>query len=235
MSQPRPLPPRVVHRGTHLTRPQWIAPLAAVALLGCAEGGTPEVAVAETAVVTPAPIVAPAPVLTPAQVASDDAVRETMVVPTMTVVTPDLTLTPELGLAAPEVLDEITWPETFQPPVPVLVPTAYAALGDATWTSGEHWYAVSLPVVDGVSVYVSGTRQRAERPADRDELLGTGYNPVGPNTSSSHSVWTVHFMAYGIAYTLDVECSAGGIDDRCADDTMALNIYDSLVRVEGIR
>ena len=180
------------------------------------------------------PLESRAPILTAEQVAIDDAVRRTMELPTLSLSEINFNLTPEIMSAPKMLVDQLDWPDNFSSPVPILVPNDHAGLQDAYWISGEHWYSASIPAHNGIGLYISGSQQTMDRPDLREELLAAGYDPVGPHFSATHGVWSVHFMAYGIAYMLDVECSAGADDARCADDVFARSVFESLVYVEEI-
>lgn len=118
-------------------------------------------------------------------------------------------------------------------PVPVLVPSRLDALREAEPTVGDHWYAVMLEV-DGREVTVEGDRVAR---VDEDLLRSTeGEETVeeGFVVSQTHGVMTVAFTAFGVAYSVDVECEHLDDSGACTRPDFAVELVDDFARLGGL-
>lgn len=134
------------------------------------------------------------------------------------------------GSGLPEVVRE----PLSQSPVPVLVPDRPEALHEAEPTVGEHWYTVMLEV-DGREVTVEGDRvARVDadlvRSAEGEKRADQGFL-----VSQTHGVMTVAFTAFGVAYSVDVECERVDDSGRCTQPDFAVDLVDDFARLGGLR
>jgi hypothetical protein len=120
-----------------------------------------------------------------------------------------------------------------QSAVPVLVPRDADVLDSAIVTLGDDWYAASLKD-DGASLHIRGTRRSFDFQGDvwtpQEKALGDDYT-----LTRTHQLVSVSFGAFGIAYTLDVECSRPMDDVRCTEDTYVLDLANDLAVAGGLR
>ncbi len=111
-------------------------------------------------------------------------------------------------------------------PVPVLLPDRQLLIGTAQITTGPEWYAASI-TDDDVSIYVSGVAKVVRVPgAQHDEPPGFGDHAHSLNRSEG--IVEINFKAFGIYYTLTVECYDHQNDPRCTQDDYAVQLADEL-------
>lgn len=130
--------------------------------------------------------------------------------------------TPALQLALPE----RERPKLGEIEVPVLLPDDPKLLSSLLITHHHDWYAAAMED-NGVDVYVRGNRKAFVVPALQ------GIEVPDYSVTRVHEILTVSWRAYGVAYTLDVECFAPLEDPRCTNDDYALSLAKSLKLAGG--
>lgn len=114
--------------------------------------------------------------------------------------------------------------------LPVLLPNRPSLLVNATPTHGPTWYAVSLKSEDH-SVFIAGDRRERFVPGVSDNAESPPDFEVRVTRSRGivHATW----KAFGVAYTLDVECAAPLQDPKCTHDDYARELAGSVAFAGG--
>lgn len=115
-------------------------------------------------------------------------------------------------------------------PVPALVPSQPSMLATATPTRGATWYAVSIPL-DEHTVFLTGNRSEVFVPGISDRA--TARRSFEPRISRSRGVVSASFLAFGVAYTIEVECARPFEDVRCTEDAYVLELLAGLAVAGG--
>ena len=111
-------------------------------------------------------------------------------------------------------------------PVPVLLPDRQKLIGAALITTGPEWYAAAINQ-DDVSIYVSGVAKVVRVPGSQhDEPPDFGDHAHSLNRNEG--IVEISFKAFGIYYTLSVECYDHQNDPRCTQDDYAIQLADEL-------
>ncbi|MGM0556568.1 MAG: hypothetical protein ACQEVA_09355 [Myxococcota bacterium] len=114
--------------------------------------------------------------------------------------------------------------------VPVLLPDNDALLESATYTAQDDWYAAAMEG-DGVSVYVSGTREEFVHPS----IDARKIDEQEPRITQNELIMTMAFKRWGAAYTVEVECARPSEDSRCEDEGYIREVGRSLGLAGGLR
>lgn len=118
--------------------------------------------------------------------------------------------------------------------VPVLMPGLPELVEAAFITHGEYWYAVSMQQGDH-SVLIQASRMAF---ADDEEHAPKIEKPVegqALEVSRNSLIATVVFPAFGLIYTIDVECENPDSNPHCTEDDYILDVAKSLVLAGGAR
>ncbi len=115
-------------------------------------------------------------------------------------------------------------------PVPALVPQASPLLSVGTATRGPSWYALSMRL-DGHTVFVSGNRTEVFVPGVSDTR--TAPLDFDARVSRSRGVVSATFLAFGVAYVLEVTCDRPFDDVRCTEDDYVRSLLADLVVAGG--
>jgi len=114
--------------------------------------------------------------------------------------------------------------------LPVLLPRDAALLAGAVITGGPTWYAASLHP-SGHHITINGRRVAVHQPALAADIPEDRRRQPGETSlSRAHGIVTVAFDAFGVSYSLEVECEAPTTDERCTGDEYG----PSLVRGLGV-
>jgi hypothetical protein len=115
-------------------------------------------------------------------------------------------------------------------PIPALLPPHAELLSSAVVTTGPAWYGAHLPL-DGATVYIQGTLATHPTPP------GVAATPpdAAPSLTRSHGIVTSSFRAFGVAYTVHVECERPFEDPRCVDDGFIEGLVNGLAVAGGRR
>ncbi len=113
---------------------------------------------------------------------------------------------------------------------PVLLVDDVGLLRTAETVVGPTWHAVSMTGPD-YSVYIHASAAALHVPGVRRPPVRTPSLAV-PRVSRTHEIVTAHFVAWGVAWDVDIEC-LGGIDHPlCGDDVLIHALLKSLRRLE---
>ena len=113
---------------------------------------------------------------------------------------------------------------------PVLLPDRSALLRSAQVTFGPSWHGVSMQTLD-YSVYVHASARAIAVPGIRRPPVRVPSLKV-PRISRTHDIVTAHFVAWGFAWDVDIECMGGSAHPLCADDILVHELMRSLKRLE---
>jgi hypothetical protein len=116
---------------------------------------------------------------------------------------------------------------------PVLLPSRVALLETAEAVVGSGWHAVSMHDSD-YSVYVHASAAAIEVPGIRRPPVRPPSLAV-PRISRTHEIVTAHFVAWGVAWDVDIECLGGLDHPLCGDDVLVHELIRSLRRLAGPR
>ena len=111
-------------------------------------------------------------------------------------------------------------------PVPVLLPDQQKLIGAALITTGPEWYAASMSE-DDVSVYVSGVAKVVRVPG-AEQYEPPAFGDHAHSLNRSEGIVEISFKAFGIYYTVSVECYDHQNDPRCTQDDDAVQLADEL-------
>ena len=111
-------------------------------------------------------------------------------------------------------------------PVPVLLPNQQKLIDAALITTGPEWYAASMSE-DDVSVYVSGVAKVVRVPG-AENYEPPSYGDHANSLNRSEGIVEISFKAFGIYYTLSVECYDHQNDTRCTQDDYAVQLANEL-------
>jgi hypothetical protein len=115
-------------------------------------------------------------------------------------------------------------------PVPVLAPTTLS-FDRPTFVIGAEYYALTGHV-DGATIAIQGTRA-AHRYEDIAPVAGDRVlRGVRGFVSMNEGIRTTSWIENGVAYSLDVECSARD-DARCSSDAFAVELVEHLAFAGG--
>ncbi len=119
---------------------------------------------------------------------------------------------------------------TSERQAPLLLPEDAALLRTAELVSGPTWHAISLKGARfSVSVHAAAAAIEIKG------MLATPQAPPplsDPLLSRTHDIVTAHFVAWGAAYDVDVECLGGLEHPMCGDDALVRDLVLSLRRVD---
>ena len=113
---------------------------------------------------------------------------------------------------------------------PILLPERSALLRSAQVTFGPSWHGVSMQTLD-YSVYVHASARAISVPGIRRPPVRIPSLKV-PRISRTHDIVTAHFVAWGVAWDVDIECMGGVEHALCADDVLVHAFIRSLKRLE---
>jgi hypothetical protein len=135
--------------------------------------------------------------------------------------------------AAYRQLDPGLLPEQAREPlsrieIPALLPSDAAALAGAVITVGRGWYGAHLPL-EGATLYLQGTLDTHPAPAG----AGAVEPADGVRTTRAHGIVTSSFRAFGVAYTVHLECASPFEDPRCVDDAFVDGLVAGLAVAGG--
>jgi hypothetical protein len=116
---------------------------------------------------------------------------------------------------------------------PVLLPERAGLLRSAEAIIGPSWHAVSMRSSD-YSVYVHASARAIDLPGVRRPPVRIPSLNV-PRISRTHDIVTAHFVAWGAAWDVDIECLGGVEHPLCGDDILVHELLRSLKRVDGAR
>ena len=111
-------------------------------------------------------------------------------------------------------------------PVPVLLPDRQKLISAALITTGPEWYAASMSE-DDVSVYVSGVAKVVRVPG-AEHYEPPAYGDHAYSLNRSEGIVEINFKAFGIYYTVSVECYDHQNDPRCTGDDYAIQLTNQL-------
>lgn len=94
--------------------------------------------------------------------------------------------------------------------IPVLAPNVEGLLEHGLVTTGQGWYAISIPT-DNHTVVVTGTGLAFEAPDGPATYMG-------PLSTRMDMIVEVGFVRFGVAYSVEVECAMPNDDPRCTQD-----------------
>ena len=114
---------------------------------------------------------------------------------------------------------------------PVLLPADAPLLRSAQAVVGPHWHAVSMQASD-YSVYVHASAAPIAVPGIRRPPVRLPSLAV-PRISRTHEIVTAHFVAWGIAWDVDIECLGGLEHPLCGDDILVHDLLRRLRRLEA--
>lgn len=127
---------------------------------------------------------------------------------------------------SPERVSEDVRKQAEASPVPVLVPDDDALLATLQLTTGPTWYGAAMRG-DDFSVVIHGTNAQHSLPGGglKEKPDPHAGRPV---LSRTHAIVNVAFQAYGVAYSLDIDCQDPMNNPRCAEDAFAWELVEGL-------
>lgn len=121
-------------------------------------------------------------------------------------------------------------------PVPVLVPKTKGLLENLEIVVREQFVAASGDGTgehEGVHVFVSATklahRYSSHKPIERTHTVRSLPGWVLQN----EGIWSANWEEHGVSYLVEVECSAPGSDNRCANSDYLMKLTNELSFVGG--
>ncbi|MGD2100231.1 MAG: hypothetical protein PVG35_21870 [Desulfobacterales bacterium] len=123
-------------------------------------------------------------------------------------------------------LSELQKEQIETAPVPVLLPEQQKLIDAALITTGPEWYAASMSE-DDVSIYVSGVAKVVRAPG-AEQYDPPAYGDHAHSLTRSEGIVEINFKAFGIYYTLSVECYDHENDTRCTQDDYAVELANEL-------
>ncbi len=115
--------------------------------------------------------------------------------------------------------------------VPVLLPNRVQLLKSMILVPEKYWYAASIDQGEH-SIFIEGSAKEAEPPGLGSDNLPL-YGDYQRSAEQREGIMELDFTAFGIAYTVHVECSDWQHDPRCTEKTYILGIADDLVMAGG--
>ena len=114
---------------------------------------------------------------------------------------------------------------------PILLPERPELLREAQVTSGPSWHGVAMRGID-YSVYVHASAVPIDVPGVKRPPVRIPSIAV-PRISRTHEIVTAHFVAWGSAWDVDIECLGGLDHPLCGDDILVHALIRTLKRLEG--
>ncbi|MGB0591988.1 MAG: hypothetical protein ACPGU1_20090 [Myxococcota bacterium] len=113
---------------------------------------------------------------------------------------------------------------------PVLLPARAGLLRSAQLIVGPSWHALSMRESD-YSVYIHASARAIALPGVKRPPVRVPSLNV-PRISRTHDIVTAHFVAWGVAFDVDIECMGGVAHPLCDDDILVHELLRSLKRLE---
>ena len=115
--------------------------------------------------------------------------------------------------------------------VPVLLPNNSQILKSMILTSGKHRYGASMD--DGnTDIFIRASAKRLDMPELFDSVAPL-YGDHQRGAQQIEGIMELDFEAFGIVYSMSVECSDWQNDPRCTEKEYILEIADELVMAGG--
>lgn len=118
--------------------------------------------------------------------------------------------------------------------LPVLLPAMQELVDRAVVTVDDagNWYAASMSLGDH-SVLVQASRIGFKRPGDDLTDIESRDSSNDHLVSRASLIASVTFPAFGLVYTIDVECESPDVNPLCTEDDYILGIADAMAVAGG--
>jgi len=126
-------------------------------------------------------------------------------------------------------LSEEQFEAASQSVVPVLLPPRLSLLESGFVSVGDTWYAVSMDD-DQINVFIEGSSSAVVVP-NTEQREGGSLDSF--EISRSLGMAEVYVNAFGVGYTITVECFDHQSDPACVDDGYLTDLVASLLLVDG--
>ena len=112
--------------------------------------------------------------------------------------------------------------------IPLLLPDKPKLVDAGIMTAGPDWYAASMKQ-EGFSVVISGSTRHVTVPGAKAADLPE-YGKQDLRVNRAEGIAELAFKAYGVIYTISVECEDPEADPHCKEDAYILELADKLLR-----